>query len=545
MTKDVLRTGQVEATTSFVSACGNFALVGTARGKVECYYLQSARTRRVFDTRPIDQAAWDAAQQLPLEKRVKAEKNARIGLGARVTGAVMDNKNRTVAICTTDRWIRFYDFYSGDLLDAIELDAEPQRVVYSREADLVAVSLADLTVVLLDLELRRIVRQFSGFRAKVLDMSLSSDSRWLVTTSEDSVVRTFDIPTSTLVDVFRTPSTATSVSISPTLDFLATTHVGVLGVYLWANRSLFSNVALKAIDEDALVEEVSMPTLAGASTPVPTLETSDASDDTAGAVVYTSPPQMFDQEEPLLTLSTMPRSRWLTLLNLDLIKERDKPIEPPKPPEKAPFFLPQVAGTTASWDVDSSKARPNLGDQLATDQTSTAASRITSGTFDVESDFVQRLKRALNAGNSAQFFLYLNALTPPQLDVELRSLVRPEEMRWFIQILTLRLEAGQDFEAVQAMLAVFLKLHQEDLIEQGALASLRNLNLDGEGPAIEEGRDTPMRDASDEEDDEEGALLRQALQQLMVQLDTQSSRVMDLLDYCTGTLAFLRDIPLI
>ena len=43
--------------------------------------------------------------------------------------------------------------------------------------------------------------------------------------------------------------------------------------------------------------------------------------------------------EGLLTLSTMPRTRWQTLLNLDTIKERNKPVEPPKAPEKTPFFL--------------------------------------------------------------------------------------------------------------------------------------------------------------------------------------------------------------
>ena len=49
----------------------------------------------------------------------------------------------------------------------------------------------------------------------------------------DSVIRTFDIPTGRLVDVFRTPSVATSLSFSPTSDFLATAHVNSVGVFLW------------------------------------------------------------------------------------------------------------------------------------------------------------------------------------------------------------------------------------------------------------------------------------------------------------------------
>ena len=38
--------------------------------------------------------------------------------------------------------------------------------------------------------------------------------------------------------------------MSPTGDFLATTHVGELGVFLWANRLLYEKVFLKPIDRD-------------------------------------------------------------------------------------------------------------------------------------------------------------------------------------------------------------------------------------------------------------------------------------------------------
>ncbi|XP_027193066.1 uncharacterized protein [Cicer arietinum] len=50
-----------------------------------------------------------------------------------------------------------------------------------------------------------------------------------------------------------------------------------------------------------------------------------------------------DKQIPdLVTLSLLPKSQWQSLINLDIIKVRNKPIEPPKKPEKAPFFLPSV-----------------------------------------------------------------------------------------------------------------------------------------------------------------------------------------------------------
>ena len=57
--------------------------------------------------------------------------------------------------------------------------------------------------------------------------------------------------------------------------------------------------------------------------------------------VFVTPPQL---DGDLVTLTLLPRTRWQTLLNLEVIQQRNKPKEPPKPPEKAPFFLPTLPG---------------------------------------------------------------------------------------------------------------------------------------------------------------------------------------------------------
>ena len=43
----------------------------------------------------------------------------------------------------------------------------------------------------------------------------------------------------------------------------------------------------------------------------------------------------------------LPRTQWQNLVHLDTIKARNKPVEPPKKPDAAPFFLPTVAGADA------------------------------------------------------------------------------------------------------------------------------------------------------------------------------------------------------
>jgi U3 small nucleolar RNA-associated protein 21 len=135
------------------------------------------------------------------------------------------------------------------LIGILEVGSSITAVALNRDSGLLSVVCDDLVIRLVDVETRRIVRELRGFKGRILDTvsshanearnalinrkSFSPDSRWLIATSLDSIIRTFDIPTGRLVDAFRTPSIATSLSFSPTGEFLATSHVDSLGVHLW------------------------------------------------------------------------------------------------------------------------------------------------------------------------------------------------------------------------------------------------------------------------------------------------------------------------
>jgi U3 small nucleolar RNA-associated protein 21 len=68
---------------------------------------------------------------------------------------------------------------------------------------------------------------------------------------------------------------------------------------------------------------------------------------------YTSPDQLSDQ---LLTLSLLPDYRWKNLARQDLIRERNKPRDALKVPEKAPFFLPTIPGLEPKFDLTTNDA---------------------------------------------------------------------------------------------------------------------------------------------------------------------------------------------
>lgn len=72
-----------------------------------------------------------------------------------------------------------------------------------RENSLFAVALQDFTIIVIDLDMRRIVRQFDGHTGRLTDATFSPDSRWLVTASMDRTIRVWDIPSAQLIDIFQ------------------------------------------------------------------------------------------------------------------------------------------------------------------------------------------------------------------------------------------------------------------------------------------------------------------------------------------------------
>jgi len=116
------------------------------------------------------------------------------------------------------------------------------------------------------------------------------------------------------------------------------------------------------------------------------------------ADVFSTPPKL---EGDLITLTLLPRSRWQTLLKLEVIQvgfnlafclasadimyvqQRNKPKEPPKAPEKAPFFLPTLPGV---------EPRFVTGQNDRQTQPKKESRRLEHAAANTESVFLQKLK---------------------------------------------------------------------------------------------------------------------------------------------------------
>lgn len=338
-----------------ISPCGTFALVGSEGGSIDMFNLQSGMHRQRFPSRltpaqarqlklhQLKQA--DAVNQLQARSRF----NFAPGTGKHskpVTGLVVDSMNKLVISCSLDGTVKFWEFLTGNLLE--QIDWAPMTKVtgcrYHAANDLIAFSCDDNSIRVVDIETKKTIREFWGCQGAINDFCFSNDGRWVVAASQDSIIRVWDLPTSHLIDAFRLETPCTALAFSGTGEFLAASNEGQLGVSIFTNRAVFKHVPTRKISERE-ISQIAGPTTSGEGgqglVEAAFEEEGQEGEDEDGVAA----PSLDQLSADMMTLSLVPKSRWQTLLHLDLIKKRNKPTEAPKVPEKAPFFLPSLNGS--------------------------------------------------------------------------------------------------------------------------------------------------------------------------------------------------------
>jgi U3 small nucleolar RNA-associated protein 21 len=349
-------------------------------------------------------------------------------------------------------------------------------------------------------------------------------------------------------------SPITSLSLAPAMDVLVTTHVEKRGLYTWTNELIFGSVEniitsskpIRATIPDMSMERIAKG-LAGdqekkksganpamlvhstqrANDALDALESESSSgeddssismhaDDAGGSSEEESDDDVQDEEkrveilkrdqevlsgqEPvapeMITLSMLPRSQWLNLVHIDSIKTRNKPIEPPKKPEAAPFFLPTVSSANAGRDpvfaVDESDERlareaeaawggnasDESGDDADDEKTLGETTRIhKAGAEDAvnqrESGLIPLLTSYKKDKKWTPVVQYLKSLSPSNLDIQLRSLalanidgtIDHDVLITFLALLADAISSDTNFEFLQALLRAFILIHGEIISE--------------------------------------------------------------------------------
>ena len=120
-----------------------------------------------------------------------------------------------------------------------------------------------------------IVRTFRGHRDRPTAVIVSGDARWVISASLDGTLRVWDVPSASCLQALDLGAVATSISLSPGGELLATTHRELRGVYLWSNRMLFSGGACMITPSDKVVR-ARLPTVATSTRGDSNAEAADA-----------------------------------------------------------------------------------------------------------------------------------------------------------------------------------------------------------------------------------------------------------------------------
>lgn len=253
------------------------------------------------------------------------------------------------------------------------------------------------------------------------------------------------------------------MSFSPTGEFLASVHICNLGIFLWSNRTLYSHVSLKAVQAEDKIPTISLPGSTADAIPDTSEETEEAmvlDDDEDDDKDYQSPEQLSSK---LVTMSALATSRWLNLLNIDIVKKRNKPKNAPKAPAAAPFFLPTVAAPQLQFDFSDVQKQQDTGRLLAHPdfQSLTPFGRLLEKTAETD-DFVEAVEK-------------LKTMGPSAIDLEVQSLAFDMRcavpmLQQFLKMIKHMLKSKRDFELAQAYLSLFLKCHGTMLCEEQELA---------------------------------------------------------------------------
>jgi len=398
----------VHATSVDVSSCGNFAVVGTRGGVIYKYNVQSGRpcgsypsdatkkniekkkgenvgsinrTKRLLErdlkiVKPSTKSN-DQNDERKDKKQIIIEKSRHIN--SAVTGLAVDSLNKVLISVGSDSKLIVWSFssHAPRSRGPFHLPSPATKLVHVRDLDAVAVSLEDFSCVLFDFSSLSIVRHFGSpscaptgrHLGPITDLAFGPDGRRLFTSSLDGTIRVWDVPTNTCIDWLSFATPPTSLSLSSTGEFLATSHIDRLGIGLWCDKSFFKTVHLNVSkpiltpsimhepsflvedkegnDAEDLAKNILMENEknvrrsaeAGTSVDGTTLDTTDE------LIGNTAP---LPKRVGLVTLSGLPDGHWKNLFNLELMKERNKPIEPPKKPPSAPFFLQYQKGQTQS-----------------------------------------------------------------------------------------------------------------------------------------------------------------------------------------------------
>ncbi|KAE9416684.1 hypothetical protein Angca_009941 [Angiostrongylus cantonensis] len=418
------------ATAITLSPCGNFAFIGYSTGHVDQFNVQSGRYIKTFSKQ------CDVEENSNKIEKYKPQR----AHGSKITTLTVNARGSELVTGCYGGRLKFWQLRSGELLATMctRFSIEGSRSCTSN--DLLAVSCRGsegVSIAIIDILCRRVVRSITAVGNCVNALEFSSDGRWLLTADDSKYIKVWELSTSQLIDVMLFDKPCIGLSFNNSGEYLATIHKGERGIFIWVNKKMYaSHVNIRALPVDYT------PTWSShvAEIGVNTFVIDDESDDE-----WEGKPQI---DESLVTYSGLAPSRWANLPVLSLIKERNKPDQPPRKPKQAPFFL-AAAPTLEGFEFE-------VPEEDSDEQRRILQAK--RSLLELESSF----SAATSAEELFDVFSCLKKMSVSAIDFQLRTL-SADLLPKFFKMLTEVLKTRRDFDLVQAYLAASIKIHRSSL----------------------------------------------------------------------------------
>lgn len=391
----------------FMSTCGNFALLGSEKGNLSIYNIQSGILRKYFS-----------------------------GPESRIVGIGSDSLNENVILVHQNGSIRMIDMVNGSSRFCTNVESnyvlssdfhpDTQLLVVSYQID-DGEEIKKSQVVVIDVQSGVVGRRFSPFPGKIIDCQITKDSRWIICASDDCSIRTLDLATGFQIDQLPIRAVPSSICVSPNGDYIAVIMENDVGIHIWANLSLYKTVELGVISTHEATFPLSCDFL----------------------------------NDGFVSLSLEPRQKWTSLYNLEEIKSHNKPILPQRANEGVPFFLDVLL---ESESTNKKRAADEKKIYIDTNEKNESLKIQPGACFqNMLSDTSQEISKH-------EVFKALLDMTISQVDFEIRSisLNTAEGIRSFqilLQVLVSEIATSNNFELALTFLNIAIKAHLDQILK--------------------------------------------------------------------------------
>ncbi|KAG2379085.1 hypothetical protein C9374_007723 [Naegleria lovaniensis] len=279
-----------------LSICGNYAVVGTNKGYLEKWIIQSKKMKHLYYHHEEKERSIEIRKVYDFKGRQKTLKqisnttmmtfgsHSLTAHSSPINSVIIDNTNTKVCSGGHDGLLKVWKFenktpnHSSHLLNEImngvesttkgngskhslstdqllasfDLKSPILKMVkskHSASANFVSVACENFSIHVFDMNTCKLIRSFHGHHInKINDMCFTHDNRYLISCGSDNYILIYDILTGQLIDWLSLPKAATSVDFHPEGLYLVTTHVNSVGICLWANKTIFGNALLQSVN---------------------------------------------------------------------------------------------------------------------------------------------------------------------------------------------------------------------------------------------------------------------------------------------------------